>query len=61
MPDHQGGYVLNIPKMKTSFYGSRSAQLKPIKEWNNIIEIHFTLGDFMKRSQVIKNMKNTLL
>ena len=26
-------YVLNIPKMKTSFYGSRS-----IKDWNNITD-----------------------
>ena len=34
--------VLNIPKMKTSFYGSRSVQIKSIKDWNNIIhKIHF--------------------
>ena len=31
-------YVLNIPKMKTSFYGSRSFQVKSIKDWNNIID-----------------------
>ena len=61
MPDQQGGCVLNIPKMKTSFPTSGSAQVKPIIDWNDINEIHFTFGDFMKRSQVIKNMKNTLL
>ena len=55
-------YVLNIAKMKTSFYGSRSVQVKSMKEWNNIIEkIHFTTEDFMKRSEVIKKIKNTLL
>ena len=32
-------YVLNIPKMKTSFYGSRSVQVKSIKDWNNIIAL----------------------
>ena len=31
-------YVLNIPKMKTSFYGSRSVQVKSIKDWNNVID-----------------------
>ena len=37
-------YVLNIPIIKTSFYGSRSVQVKSIKHWNNIIEkIHFQL------------------
>ena len=42
-------YVLNIPKMKTSFYGSKSVQVKSIKDWNNIIDkIHFTTEDFMK-------------
>ena len=41
--------------MKTSFYGSRSAQVKSIKDWNNVIaKIHFTTEDFMKRSEVIK-------
>ena len=55
-------YVLNIPKMKTSFYGSRSVQIKSIKDWNNIIDkIHFTTEDFMKRSEVIKKMKNAHL
>ena len=55
-------YVLNIPKMKTSFYGSRSVQVKSIKDWNNITDkIHFTTEDFMKCSEVIKKMKNTLL
>ena len=50
-------YVLNIPEMKTSFYGSRS-----VKDWNNIIDtIHFTTEDFMKPSEVIKKIKNTLL
>ena len=29
--------VLSIPKMETSFYGSRSVQVKSIKDWNNII------------------------
>ena len=44
-------HVLNIPKTKTSFYGSRSVQVKSIKDWNNIIDkIHFTTEDFMKRS-----------
>ena len=55
-------YVLNIPKMKTSFYGSRSVQIKSIKDLNNIIDkIHFTPVDFMKRFEVIKKIKNTLL
>ena len=55
-------YVLNIPKKKTSFYGSRSVQVKSIKDWNNITDkIHFTTEDFMKCSEVIKKMKNTLL
>ena len=54
-------YVLNIPKTKTSFYGSRSVQIKSIKDWNNIIDkIHFTTEDFMKRSEVIKKIKNAL-
>ena len=26
-------YLLNIRKMKTSFYGSRSVQVKLIKDW----------------------------
>ena len=55
-------YVLNIPKMKTSFYVPRSVQVKSIKYWNNIIDkTHFTTGDLMKRSEVIKKIKNTLL
>ena len=41
--------------MKTSFYGSRSVQVKSIKDWNNIIDkIHFTSEDFMKHFEVIK-------
>ena len=49
-------YVLNIPKMKTSFYGSRSVQVKSIKDWNNIIaKIHFTTEDFMKCSEVLSS------
>ena len=55
-------YVLNIPKMKTSFYGSRSVQVKSIKDWNNIIDkIHFTPEELMKRFEGIKKIKNTLL
>ena len=55
-------YVLNTPKMKTSFYGSRSVQVKSIKGWNNIIDkIHLTPEDLMKRFEVIKKIKNTLL
>ena len=47
--------------MKTSFYGSRSVQVKSIKDWNNIIDkIDFTAEDFMKCFEVIKKMKNTL-
>ena len=53
--------ALNIPKMKTSFYDSRSVLVKSIKDWNNIIDkIHFTTEDFMKRLEVIKKIKNTL-
>ena len=53
--------ALNIPKMKTSFYDSRSVLVKSIKDWNNIIDkIHFTNEDFMKRLEVIKKIKNTL-
>ena len=45
----------NIPKMKTSFYSSRSVQVKSTKDWNNIIaKIHFATEDFMKHSEVIK-------
>ena len=48
-------YALNISKMKTSFHGSRSAYVKSMKDWNNIIDKkHFTPEDFMKRSEVIK-------
>ena len=44
-------YVLNIPKMKTSFHGFRSVQVKSIMDCNNIIDkIYFTPEDFMKRS-----------
>ena len=48
--------------MKTSFYGSRSVQVKSIKDWNNIIDkIHFTPEELMKRFEGIKKIKNTLL
>ena len=48
-------YVLNIPKIKTTFYGSRSVQVKSIKDWNNIInKVYFTAEGFMKRYEVIK-------
>ena len=51
-------YILNIPKMKTSFYGSRSVQVKSMKDWNNMIDkIPFTTEDFMKRFEVIKKNK----
>ena len=44
--------------MKTLFYGSRSVQVKSIKDWNNIIvKIHFTTEDFMKQFEVIKKNK----
>ena len=55
-------YVLNIPKIKTSFYGSRSVQVKSIKDWNHITDkIHFRPEDLMKRFEVIKKIKNTPL
>ena len=61
-PGEQEEILLNIPKMKTSFYGSRSVQVKSIKDWNNITDkIHFTIEDFMKHSEFIKKIKNTLL
>ena len=48
-------YVLNIPKMRTYFCGSRSVQVKSVKDWNNITDkIHFTAEDFMKCFEVIK-------
>ena len=62
--------------MKTAFYDSKSVQVKSINGWNNNmadnntlhmtgnmtgIIIHFTTEDLMKRSEVIKKMKNTLL
>ena len=48
--------------MKTSFYGSRTVQVKTIKDWNDIIDkIHFTPEDLKKRFEVIKKIKNTLL
>ena len=44
--------------MKTSFYGSRSVQVKSIKDWNYVIDkTHFTTEDFMKCSEVIKKNK----
>ena len=50
--------VFNIPKMKTSFYGSISVQVKSIKDWNNITDkIHFTPENFMKCFEVIKKIK----
>ena len=53
--------VLNISKMKTSFYSFRSVQVKSIKDWNNVInKKNFTSEDFMKRSEVMKKVKNTL-
>ena len=61
--------------MKTAFYDSKSVQVKSINGWNNVADnntlhmtgnmtgiiIHFTTEDLMKRSEVIKKMKNTLL
>ena len=50
-------YVLNIPKMKTSFYCSKSLQVKSIKDWNIIIDkMLFTTKDFMKPFEVIKKI-----
>ena len=47
--------------MKTSFYGSRSVQVKSIKDWNYVIDkTHFTTEDFMKCSEVIKKNKKYL-
>ena len=44
--------------MKTSFYSSRSVQVKSIKDRNNITDkINFTTEDFMKHSEVIKKNK----
>ena len=46
---------LNIRKMKASFYGSRSVQVKSVKDWSNIIDkTHFAPEDFMKHFEVIK-------
>ena len=51
--------ALNIPKMKTSFCGSRLVEVKSIKDWNNIFnKIHFATEDFMKCSKVIIKIKN---
>ena len=48
-------YVLNIPKIKTSFHGSRSVQVKSNKDGNNIIDkINFKTEDFTKCFEVIK-------
>ena len=53
--------VLNIPKKKTSFYGSRSVQVTSIKDWKNITDgIHFTPDNFIKCSLVIKKIKKYL-
>ena len=42
--------------MKPLFYGSRSVQVKSIKDGNNTIDkIHFTPEDFMKDFEVQKN------
>ena len=55
-------YVLNIPKKKTSSYGSRLVQVKSVKDWTNIIDkIHFTTEDFMKHFEVIKKFKTSLI
>ena len=41
--------------MRTYFCGSRSVQVKSVKDWNNITDkIHFTAEDFMKCFEVIK-------
>ena len=61
IPGEQGD-VLNIPKIKTSFYGSRSVQVKTTKDWNDIIDkIHFTPEDLMKRFEVIKKKYTSLI
>ena len=50
-----GRFVFRYPKNENLFYGSRSVQVKSIKDWNNIIDkIHFTTEDFLKCSEVIK-------
>ena len=55
-------YVLNIPKMNTHFYGHISVQVKSMKNWNNITDkTPFSAEDFLKRSEVTKKIKNTLL
>ena len=42
IPGKQGD-MLSIPKMKTSFYGFRSIQVKSVtKDWNNIIVTKYT-------------------
>ena len=52
----------HIPKMKTSFYGFGSIQVKSFEHYNKIIEtIHFATEDSIKRFEVIKKIKNTLL
>ena len=50
------------PFMEPLFYGSRSAQVKSINDWNNIIDkIHFTPEDSTKHFEVIKKPKYTIL
>ena len=55
-------YVKKIEaQAKNGFLIKTCIQVKSIKNWNNVIEeIHFTLEDFMKCSEVInKKKKNT--
>ena len=56
-----GRFVFRYPKNENLFYGSRSVQVKSVKDWNNIIDkIHFTTEDFLKCSEVIKQNKKHL-
>ena len=47
-------YVLNIPKKKTSSYGSRSVQVKSIKDWTNIIDKMKILWNTLRLSKNLK-------
>ena len=45
-------YVIKIPKMKTSFYDSKPAQVKSVTGWNNLIgEIHLRFHERLRLSK----------
>ena len=54
--------LMNIPKTKTSLYGSSSIKVKSTKEWNKIVEkLKLQIDSFTNRVQFKKNFINVLV